>query len=280
MTTSQKSTNSAEQTAKKMSPETIQKYREVLKKDPQSKVFAALAEALREMNQLNEAERIATEGLKKHPQFVGGYVSLGRIYLDQQKHKEAERTLSLACQVDPENILAHHLLGTAYLEQNKTKEALRAYKMVLFLNPQSEKAKKAIERLESLTADEFEEDVFEMRPMKEEILLERRRSGPSEISETDKQKELHRELSLVDAYFVRNDLDKAKVILSKLYAMHPEDEQVRSRWEYVFESELDDSAEPISPIASREKQALQKKIQSLNKILRALEIRVEKQLGL
>ncbi len=264
---------------KKMNSESVQKFKELLKKDPNSKIFAALAEALRELNQLDEAEKIAIEGLKKHPKFVGGYVALGRIYLDQKKFKDAEKTLSLATQTDPENILAHHLLATAFLELNKTKEALKAFKMVLFLNPQSEKAKKSIERLESLTADEFEDDVFEMRPVKDEILLERNRYDEPELTPAEKEKELHRELSLVDAYFVRNDLDKAKVILSKLYSNYPENEQVKKRWDYVFESEMEEQPDPISPIPSREKQALNKKIQTLNKILMALNQRMEQQIS-
>ena len=50
----------------------LKKYQE----DPTSRVFAPLAEAYRKAGLIDEAIEIAREGLRVHPNFVGGRVAL------------------------------------------------------------------------------------------------------------------------------------------------------------------------------------------------------------
>lgn len=257
----------------KVSSATVENYQKILSQDPQSKVFAPLAEAYREMGLFDQAEKIARNGVQRHPQYVSGYVALGRILIEQQRFVEALEALTRASSLDPQNLLAMHLLGTAHLQLQQPKEALRAFKKVLFLNPQSEKAKKAVEKLEPLTADEFEDDVFQMRKLPAADTSAKGALNPSATAQfqaNDASQGLDRTLSLIDALIVRNDLERAKDLVEKSLAAHPEHKGLLSRYEMLTESSYEEDAEDISPLPAREKMIFDRKVATLEKLLRRI----------
>ncbi len=251
--------------------ETIEKYRQMLVRDPASKVFAALAESFREMGLLDEAEQTAKTGIERHPDYVGGYLALGRVLLDQEDYLSAVPLLKKATELDAQNLLAHQLLAAAYIQLKQPKLALRSFKFVLFLNPTSEKAKSSIEKLESLTADEYEDDVFTMQPLHEQKAPEstdREHPEPEYFAEAIVDPgEIDRSLSLVDALIVRNDLQQAKKALNELQKRFPEDSRYVSRWSLLNVPSSIDDAVPIKPILSREKTIIQRKIGLLRRLL-------------
>ncbi len=194
----------------------IEKYQNILLKEPASKVFAPLAEAYRKMGWMKEARETAQQGIQNNPNFAGGYVALAKVAIDEEKYQEAATALAKAVDLSPENILAHQLLAESYLRLKQAKEALRSFKMVLFLNPDNEKAQKAVQRLESLTADEYEEELFSMQPLgravqkievQEAPTLEPLK--PNAKAPVIDEKILERYLSLADAYTVRSDFERA-----------------------------------------------------------------------
>lgn len=217
--------------------------------NPNSQVFAALAELYREIGQLKPAEKIAREGVKRHQRFATGILVYGRILKDLGQLDQAEIYLKKAVQLAPESILAHQICGELFLQIKKPKEALKAYKMVLFLKPNSTSARRAVNRLESLTADEYDEETFQISkltalsdvPAKNTAESFEKASvfqAPPEPSrpltsqerfEADfqktEQRAIERVLSLVDAFIVRNDLQRALNLLSEAeneFNQHPE----------------------------------------------------------
>jgi hypothetical protein len=80
--------------------------------------------------------------------------------------------------------------------------------MVLFLNPNDEKAQKTIKKLESLTAADYEEDVFQMKKLPD-ATKDITRDVDLNTNSIGRQRNLERFLSLADAYTVRNDFDRA-----------------------------------------------------------------------
>jgi hypothetical protein len=100
----------------------------------------------------------------------------------------------------------------------ETKEALKSFKMVLFLNPRHEKARLAVEKLESVTADEFQEDLFHFSS----------RNG-SFMSDSKLDERLQKSLSLFDAMVARGNHEKAKNILDFLMTMFPMNEDIKQR---------------------------------------------------
>jgi tetratricopeptide (TPR) repeat protein len=251
-------------------PELIEKYQILLQKDPKSQVFAPLTEAYRKMGLLEEAFRIAVRGVQFNPQFGGGRIALAKVFLDRDNLKGAVAELEKAVDLSPDNIMAHSLLGDCYLKSKRPKDALRSFKMVLFLSPNNEKAQKAVRKLEALTADEYEEDLFEMKqlPGSEAIGVESAETlKPIETGAFTS--ELDRILSLADAYIVRNDLDKANAVLRQgeiSFGSHPE---LIKRFKLVNQRNVSTESESNieGPPASRERQHLDAKISLLEGLL-------------
>ena len=261
----------------------VEKYQHALLRDPDSKVFAPLADAYRELGMFEQAEKTIQKGLQRHSKYASAWVVLGRILLDQKNYFEALIALQTATELDTENLLAHHLTGQAHLQLHHPKEALKAFKMVLFLNPLSQKAKNAIDKLESLTADEYEDEAFEMKPLSSSSLNSKQ--DADELTATvilpsvgkaalpmaplvgnSAKKDLERNISLIDALIVRNDLQKARELLLSTQNKFPEDPGLISRWELIHQS-IHEDAVPIQPLLSRHQQILHKKIQTLEKLL-------------
>lgn len=275
-------------------PSSIEKFQALLKKDPNSQAFAPLAEAYREMKMLPEAEKIVRDGMKRHPNFVSGLVTFAKILRDQKRYAEALPAAKKATQLASENLLAHQLCGELHLALNQPKDALKSFKMVLFLNPQSPIAKKAIQKLESLTADEYEDEVFEMgriHPLQaenqeEEIFISSSENANKATSVTAKAlspatttsnaRALERMLSLIDAFIVRHDLDKAHLLLRDSqveFGDHPEIERrlqsLKARHAAPAEEAI--PLKPLPPATSRERARNDQKLHLLNRVLDKIE---------
>ena len=248
----------------KIDSRAVEDYQKLLESDPKSKAFAALAEAYRGLGMRDQAETLLRRGISFHPKYAPGYVVLARINLERKNFEHAIRLLAQAIEISPDNLLAHQLLGEAYLQMKNPKEALRAHKMALFLNPQSTRSQQVVKKLESLSAEEFEDDIFEMRPLK-----------PHSVDKTlEKEYPLDRSLSFIDALIVRHQMPLAKQKLNELQNRFPGNPEVQSRWNLIS-NEDQEQAESIKPLASREKQILDYKIEKLQKVLAALSQRAE-----
>lgn len=272
----------------KIPAKAIEEYQRVLQRDPASKVFAPLAEALRESGDFQKAEMVAGDGVRRHPQYVGGFVVLGRILLDQGRLREALPILKKASELDPENLLALQLLGTLYLQTNQAKDALKSFKRVLFLNPQSEKAQNAVQKLESLSAEDYDEDVFQYQTLKpssagalqkEKQPPQRPSSAPqAQSSNPNLQFEIDRKLSLIDALIVRNDLERARQVLMELHAKAPSHPEISKRFDLLDEALPEEEAVLLHPLVSREKMVVEKKKRILENLLQRIKEHNESQI--
>ncbi len=259
----------------------LERYQILLEKDPRSQVFAPLAEAYRKMGLIEEAFRICVRGVQYHPNFAGGHLALAKVLLDRQNPQGALKELEKAVELSPDNILAHQMLGEIHLGMKNAKDALRAYKMVLFLAPNNERAQRAVRKLESLTADEFDDDIFAMKPLKDVADLDGRLEllTPLHEGHGDSKKigELDRFLSLADAYIVRNDFERATETLreaERYYSSSPEVEKrlilLSQRTQQRSEPE---SEQDLEPPVSRQTVAVDQKIQLLNELLHKFQSR-------
>lgn len=264
----------------KLSTETIEKYQTTYQKDPNSQVFAPLIEAYIQMGLLKEAEQIGRHGIKKHPEFPGGRLAFAKVLLELKKIEEAYEELKKATELAPENIAAQKLYAQTCLEMKKTKEALKAYKMLLFLNPQNETAQKAVQKLESLTADEYEDEVFSMEHLKplannkdsshktekrDNVIAAAKKVGQPTLSPIA---EFERKLSLADAFLVRFETDKAKSLLQDLQKEFGPRKEITNRLYLLSQNQSStDESEIIEPMTSRNQQAHSYKLQLLEELL-------------
>lgn len=258
-------------------PELIEKYQILLDKDPKSQVFAPLTEAYRKMGLLEEAFRIAVRGVQFNPNFSGGRIALAKVFLERDNLSAAVIELEKSVELSSDNILAHQLLAECYLKSKRPKDALKSFKMVLYLAPANEKAANAVKKLESLTADEYEDDLFEMRPLAHMDAPRKPETTPElkPMSPVSMTSDLERSLSLVDAYIVRNDIDKALATLQEAqlgFGQHPE---LMKRLNLVNQrsQDTDSRVKPSEPPPNRNAEALDRKIRFLRGLLNHIQER-------
>ena len=127
----------------------IYHYLKKYQNDPGSRVFAPLAEAYRKAGLIDEAIEISREGLRIHPNFVGGRVALARALFEKEQYSEVISELSQVIQDVPDNLVAQRLLGESCLMLGRVAEALDAYKMLLFFAPQDGDTAKMVQELEA-----------------------------------------------------------------------------------------------------------------------------------
>ncbi|MBL7557121.1 MAG: tetratricopeptide repeat protein [Bdellovibrionaceae bacterium] len=262
----------------------IEKYRGVLKKTPDSQVFAPLAEAYRENGEIDLAEKVCKEGLRRHPSHVSAWVILAKILKDKKNWDEAIKALTQALKLSGSNILAHQLMGELHLEKRDTSNAIKSFKMVLLLNPHHTKVKKILERIESMSARDFQDDLFEFKKLSispdsaSAISLEGTRSQVIEPNKPESdlvyQRTLQRIISLVDAFIARNQLKQASTLLDNSLRDYPEDKDLLYR-QKVLKTRAQPSfivteAQEDEQRASIRKQSKQAKLDKLNRILQRI----------
>lgn len=126
----------------------IEELRFRLRTDPRTRLFFPLAEELRKIGQLNEAESVLRNGLSTHPAYLSAWVCLGRVLRDENKNAEAAEALSKALQLDPGNVVAARLLAETYDAMGDKVEAIKKYKLVRALLPRDQEIDARIEQLD------------------------------------------------------------------------------------------------------------------------------------
>lgn len=131
-------------------PLLVKRLEEILKKDPSSKSFCALAQIYHSRGETERAEKLCLEGLVYNPSYSQAYALLGEIYRDQGKVDKAIEFLNKAKELNPDNPNIYKNLGEIYKKQNDIEKTLNAYKMALFLKPGDKIATLTVEHLEKV----------------------------------------------------------------------------------------------------------------------------------
>ncbi len=127
----------------------IYHYLKKYQADPKSRVFAPLAEAYRKAGLFDEAIEICRDGIRYHPNFIGGRVALGRALFDKGDYESTVKELAPVVMEVPDNLVAQKLLAESCLILGRLAEALAAYKVLLFFMPKDQEIIKLVQELES-----------------------------------------------------------------------------------------------------------------------------------
>jgi tetratricopeptide (TPR) repeat protein len=127
-----------------MSTSEISDLKKKLEDDPNSLVFAPLAEAYRKEGSLEDAYRVCSKGLEKNPDYSNGHLVLGRIYQGQSKLDNAVLEFKKVLEFDPENLMAHSLLGLLFMQKSDFKAAIDEYQAILTLTPDDDETQKLL----------------------------------------------------------------------------------------------------------------------------------------
>lgn len=202
-----------------------------LTENPKSLNFVRLAELYLQREMATEAKNLVQQSLKFNPHSVSGLLLFSRILKQESQLENCLSYLDKATQLAPDNWHAWLLKAEANTELQKGKAALYCFKKVLLLNPNHSFARRTVAKLEVLTADDYEEDLFSLQSLHQADL--KKSAAPEPASAWTKiPGSLERSLALVDALTVRLDTIKALQLLNdctQKYGSHPEIESRRLR---------------------------------------------------
>ena len=269
----------------------MEKLQLALETDPKSLQFVQLGDLYLANGMVKEARELVEKSLKHHPKSLSGLILLGRICKFERHYDQALELFSIALKKAPSNWYALLLRAETYLKSNQNKLALKDFKQVLLNNPNHPLARKAVAKLEVLTADEFDDDVFEMKTLGD---FQNDRKGPGDapfqvatlLSDAQKDadqfdtqwkpvsQKLERLLALVDAFTVRHDYEKAMNLLKDCKKEFGEHGEIQIRWMRLSPFETAENIRPKSQSEKsnlREQNILQKKLSALELLLRRIE---------
>jgi tetratricopeptide (TPR) repeat protein len=131
-----------------MALEEIERLKERVNKDPNSKLFVPLAEEYKKIGMISEAIETLINGLERHPGYMSARVSLGKIHLDKGNLDEASSEFEKVVSAIPDNLYAHRKLAEIYRALSVREKAIEEFKIVLKLNPLDWDAEKNLALLE------------------------------------------------------------------------------------------------------------------------------------
>ncbi len=88
----------------------LERYLRIYQENPDSRVFAPLADMYRRLARFREAEQVSREGLLRHPYYAGGKVALAHVLLDTERLQEAAEIIEEVVTFYPDNLLARRIL--------------------------------------------------------------------------------------------------------------------------------------------------------------------------
>ncbi|MBU0985261.1 MAG: tetratricopeptide repeat protein [candidate division Zixibacteria bacterium] len=106
----------------------IEKCKKILNEDPNSQIFAALAEAYRKKGELDKAFRICQNGLKIHPSYGSAHVVMSKINLDRGLYDWAEAEVQKAVEIDGHSRAIDLLMAEISLYKGDYARAVRLLK--------------------------------------------------------------------------------------------------------------------------------------------------------
>lgn len=211
-----------------MALEDIERLREKIGKDPNSKLFIPLAEEYKKAGMFDDAIDVLIKGLKRQPGYMSAHVSLGKIYFGRGMLEEARTEFERVISTIPDNLYAHKKLAEIYSDLGDRDRAVEEFKTVLKLNPMDEWAATSLADIEEGT-----------KPYPEVPANQHFFKGvdiaPSETVEVEAE-ELPSEpppLSLYDAdpYILQDKYIDAMKIYRKLISLEPGNMHVMQRVE-------------------------------------------------
>jgi len=128
----------------------IQKYQKTLSENPDSRVFAPLAESYRRLSLHDRSFEILKEGIKRNPDYVLGYLVLASCYADKDEHQLVYTTLRPLVHNNRDNLRLQKLFAQSCLKLKHIDEALETYKYLLFMNPRDNEIAEKVKELDNI----------------------------------------------------------------------------------------------------------------------------------
>jgi predicted regulator of Ras-like GTPase activity (Roadblock/LC7/MglB family) len=123
----------------------ITKCQKILDLDPNSQIFAALAEAYRKRGDLDKAFRICQNGLKTHPSYGSAHIVMAKINLDRGLYDWAEAEVGKAVEIDGRSRAIDLLLAEIYIYKGQFDDAVKLLATLHRSDPDNRQIKKLLD---------------------------------------------------------------------------------------------------------------------------------------
>jgi predicted regulator of Ras-like GTPase activity (Roadblock/LC7/MglB family) len=134
--------------------ERIAKCQKILEADPNSQIFAALADALRKKGNAPKALEICIRGIDKHPDYGSAYIVLAKIYLDQGNYADANRQLQKAITVGGRTRSVDVLEAEILIKLGQVNKARSILEKIYSSDPRNESVRNLLVSLDETPAKE------------------------------------------------------------------------------------------------------------------------------
>lgn len=139
----------------------IERYTQILARDPNSLAFVPLADAYRKSGLYEEAFAVLKRGLANRSDYLPAQIVLGKCYLDLGNYPKAEATFRSVLRSDPDNLVALDCVALMRKRQRRLGEAATVYRRILELDPSNRAAREKLDKLEGQRPGS-DEDVIEL----------------------------------------------------------------------------------------------------------------------
>jgi predicted regulator of Ras-like GTPase activity (Roadblock/LC7/MglB family) len=123
----------------------IAKCQKILESDPNSQIFASLAEAFRKKGDLEKAFRICQDGLRIHPDYGAAHVVMAKVNLDRGLYDWAEAEVNKAIDSDGNNRNIELLLAEIYIYKGEYQSAIKLLKKLHSVDPHNEHIRRLLD---------------------------------------------------------------------------------------------------------------------------------------
>jgi tetratricopeptide (TPR) repeat protein len=123
----------------------ISKCERILQSDPNSQIFAALAEAYRKQGDLEKAFHVCQNGLRVHPSYGSAHVVMAKINMDRGLYDWAEAEINKAIEIEGTNRAVELLLAEVHIYRGEFNAAVKLLRKLHQADPANEQIKKLLD---------------------------------------------------------------------------------------------------------------------------------------
>ncbi|MBD3404085.1 tetratricopeptide repeat protein [candidate division GN15 bacterium] len=152
--------------------ERIAKCRRILDQDPNSQIFAALAEAHRKKGELDKAFRICQNGLRIHPSYGSAHIVMAKVNLDRGMYDWAEVEVNKAIELEGNNRATELLLAEIHIYKGEFVKAIRLLKNLHQADPNNPQIKRLL-------------DIAQRIPEEQKVMVQQQTPPAQEPTESD-----------------------------------------------------------------------------------------------
>ncbi len=162
----------------------LERYMRIYQENPDSRVFAPLADLYRRLGRLDEAEEICRAGINRHPYYAGGRVALAHVLFEKGNLKAAFKEIDAVVAYYPDNLLARKILIKVLAGMSQKDRAIRELETLKLMAPQVASDPELREAIEGPSPEELAQEEKRRQRALHLISLKRKKIVLEKLLET------------------------------------------------------------------------------------------------